>query len=90
MDSSVRQQGSEGGQAILPDLLKLVEGLPPIVSAEALSNFMLGIYTKKTLSNMRHAGKGPKSFKIGRKVATTPQYVAAWLSEQMKPFSPDA
>jgi hypothetical protein len=90
MDSPIGQHGDRGAQAILPDLMELVEDLPPLISTEVFANFMKPIYAKKTLSNMRWTGNYPKSFRIGRKVATTRQAVKDWLQSVMRPFDPDS
>ena len=68
----------------------LAETWPPIISAEELPRLLGGLYTKKTLANMRWQGTGPRAFKIGRKVFHLRQDVVDWLLAKARPFDPDA
>ena len=96
MDSSVGQHGGEGVRAkipsiglILPDFSRLAEELPSIVPATELPRLLGNIYTAKYLANLRWMGKGPRSFKLGRKVVHMREDVLLWLREAMLPFNSD-
>jgi len=40
--------------------------------------------TPETVRYWRHAGKGPKSFKVGRRVLYAAEEVEAWIAEARK------
>ena len=67
-----------------------IDSLPPIIPATELPRLLGGLYTKKTLSNMRWMGKGPKSFKIGHKVIHLREDVISWLAEELRPFDSES
>jgi len=71
-----------------PDFSSL--DLPALIPATELPRLLGGLYTKKTLANMRWQGVGPKALKIGRKVAHLRADVVLWLQEQSQAFDPDA
>ena len=104
MNSSVEVNGGKGARGrepatgytdttsiTSPDFSGLVETLPPIIPATELSRWLGGLYSKKTLNNMRHLKKGPRSFRLkgGRKLFSLREDVIAWLTEQALPFDPD-
>ena len=73
----------------LPDLTALADGWPPIIPATELSRLLGGLYTSKTLGNLRWMGKGPRAFRLGRKVVHQRQDVIEWLQAEMRPIDPD-
>lgn len=40
-----------------------------------------------TLRAMRHQGRGPEHFRIGRRIYYTPEAISAWLTEQQNAAS---
>jgi len=75
---------------IFPDLTKLNDALPEMIPAMELPGLLGNVYTAKYLSNLRHLGAGPRAYKLGRKVIHMRADVVNWLSEQIRPFDPDA
>ncbi|CAK7007515.1 MAG: hypothetical protein DELT_00303 [Desulfovibrio sp.] len=69
-----------------PDFSALTEVLPPLIPATELPRLLGGLYTSKTLANMRWMGKGPKAFKLGHKVIHLREDVISWLREELRPF----
>jgi hypothetical protein len=91
MDCDERNSGG-GVRATLPDFTQLTESLPAIIPATQLSRLLGGLYTRKTLSNMRWLGRGPKAYRAakGRKLFHTREDIISWLQAEMRPFDPDA
>lgn len=52
-----------------------------MISAEVAAKLRVPV---ETVRYWRHLGKGPRSFKVGRRVLYDPADVDAWIAEQRK------
>ena len=88
----VNQNNGRGVQATGPDFTELEASLPAVIPAAELSRLLGGLYTRKTLQNMRTAGFGPLTYRVGkgRKRFSLRGDVIAWLKGTVRPFDSDA
>lgn len=60
-----------------------VDALPPIIARTHLPKLLGGAVAYQTLCNYAAIGKGPASFKMGKKVCYHKSDVIAWLESRM-------
>jgi len=64
------------------DFSNLTEKLPPIIARDHVEELLGGVIKSKTLANLDSLGKGPKSMRIGRKVAYLTEDLLEWLANR--------
>jgi len=63
---------------------ELLDSIPPIIARTHLPRLLGGAIAYQTLCNYSVMGKGPVSFKIGKKVCYKKSDVIAWLESRMQ------
>ena len=58
---------------------ELEKSLPPVIARVDVNKYFSGLITPGTLANRDCEGTGPRSFKLGKKVAYTRGDFIAWL-----------
>ena len=61
-----------------------IDSLPPIIARTYLPKLLGGAIAYQTLCNLAVKGKGPVSFKIGKKVCYKKLDVVAWLESRLE------
>ena len=67
----------------------LAATLPELIPAQDLPRLLGGIYSRKYFSNMRWMNKGPRHYKLGRKIMHLKGDVLNWLEETAREIDPD-
>lgn len=62
------------------DMQAALDGVDPVIGTRELAEF-IGT-PEATLRYWRHTGRGPKSFRVGRRIVYRRSVVVAWLDEQ--------
>ena len=75
---------------LLAALETLAESWPILIPAKELPRLLGGLYTAKSLANLRWLGKGPKAFKRGSRIFYLRPSVVDWLAESSQAFDPDS
>jgi len=65
-------------------LEELKNSLPPVFGELAIEELVPGLYNNRTLKNLRSQGKGPRCFKVGRRVMYRRSDFLAWLESRLE------
>jgi len=64
-------------------ILELEKSLPAVFAELAVPELIPGIMSHRTLKNLRCKGKGPRCFKVGRRILYRKTDFLDWLSQRL-------
>lgn len=79
VDGNVKNIEQQGDEAPKEWFTHLEETLPAVVARVDIPKYFSGLVTVGRMATLDCEGRGPKSFKLGRKVAYTRPDLIEWL-----------